>query len=129
MKAVRSRNRVLRALLLILGLPALSLRGQYPMEPALVEAGPKDLASSKISMVTSAHPFATYAGLEMLKRGGNAMDAAIAATMVVAVLDAGLTSLGGGAQLTYYQAKTKKTIVIPRRQSSSILSPIPFVKM
>jgi gamma-glutamyltranspeptidase/glutathione hydrolase len=87
-------------------------QGKYPMEPALVEAGIKELASSKVSMVTSAHPFATNAGLEMLRRGGNAMDAAIAATMVVAVLDAGLTSLGGGAQLTYYQAKTKKTAVI-----------------
>jgi gamma-glutamyltranspeptidase/glutathione hydrolase len=97
------------SLLLISGF---SVFGQYPMEPAMIDSGPKDLASSKISMVTTAHPFATNAGLEMLKRGGNAMDAAIAATMVVAVLDAGLTSLGGGAQLTYYQAKTKTTIVI-----------------
>jgi gamma-glutamyltranspeptidase/glutathione hydrolase len=85
---------------------------KYPLEPALVDAGIKELATSKLSMVTTAHPFATNAGLEMLRRGGNAMDAAIAATMVVAVLDAGLTSLGGGAQLTYYQAKTNTTIVI-----------------
>ena len=36
-------------------------QGKYPMEPALVEAGIKELASSKVSMVTSAHPFATNA--------------------------------------------------------------------
>ena len=80
---------------------------KYPMQPALVEPGPKELASSRVSMVSAAHPFATQAGLEMLRRGGNAMDATIAATMVTAVLDVGLSTFGGGGELTYYDANSK----------------------
>jgi gamma-glutamyltranspeptidase/glutathione hydrolase len=92
--------------------PSAAAQVKYPMDPVLVEPGPKELVSNEVSMVTAAHPFATYAGLEMLRRGGNAMDAAISATMVTAVLDAGLTSLAGGGQLTYYDAKSKKTTVL-----------------
>lgn len=84
----------------------------YPVKPDFIEAGLKDLATSRVSMVTTAHPFATEVGLRMLRRGGNAMDAAIAATMVVAVLDTGLTSLAGGGQLTYFDAKSQKTVVL-----------------
>lgn len=85
---------------------------KYPMQPALVEPGPKELASSRVSMVSAAHPLATQAGLEMLRRGGNAMDATIAATMVTAVLDVGLSTFGGGGELTYYDAKAKRSIAI-----------------
>ena len=63
-------------------------------------------------MVTTAHPFATHAGLAMLREGGNAVDAAVAATMVAAVLDTGKTSFAGGGELTYYSASTGKTVVI-----------------
>lgn len=85
---------------------------RYPMEPVFVEPGLRDLAQSRTSMVTTPHPFATAAGLEMLRQGGNAVDAAVASAMVVAVIDTGLTSLAGGGELTFYNAKTKKTTVI-----------------
>jgi gamma-glutamyltranspeptidase / glutathione hydrolase len=84
----------------------------YPMEPVYLEPGPRELVSSSVSMVTSAHPFATQAGLEMLRRGGNALDAAIASSMVLAVLDTGLTSFAGGGELSYYDAKARKTIAL-----------------
>jgi gamma-glutamyltranspeptidase/glutathione hydrolase len=89
-----------------------SPQAKDPAEPVLLEPGLRELASSRLSMVSTPHPYATKAGLEMLKRGGNAMDATIAATMVLSVLDTGLTSFAGGGQLTYYDAKTKKTVVI-----------------
>lgn len=85
---------------------------RYPMEPIFVEPGLRELAQSRTSMVTTPHPFATEAGLEMLRQGGNAVDAAVASAMVVAVIDTGLTSLAGGGELTFYNAKTKKTTVI-----------------
>jgi len=96
----------------IFGLPGQSAKkSQYPMEPVFIEAGPKELASSRDSMISSSHPFATKAGLEMLRRGGNAVDAAVAATLVMGVTE-GNTSLAGGGVLTYYDAKTGKTTVI-----------------
>jgi gamma-glutamyltranspeptidase / glutathione hydrolase len=87
-------------------------QARYPQEPVLIEPGLQELASSPVSMVTTAHPFATGAGLEMLRRGGNAIDAAVAAAMVLAVVDTGLTSFAGGGELTFYEATTKKTITL-----------------
>jgi gamma-glutamyltranspeptidase/glutathione hydrolase len=114
MKKMFLSNSFVAVSLLALGFSALrsATPSKYPMEPVFLEPGLQELVTSRLSMVSSAHPFATEAGLEMLRRGGNAMDAAIAATMVTGVMDVGLTQFGGGGQLTYYDAKTKKTLVI-----------------
>lgn len=87
-------------------------QSRFPTEPVFLEPKLKPLAQNSHSMVSSAHPFATFAGQEMLRRGGNAMDAAVAAMLVTGVVDTGLTSLAGGGVLTYYDAKTKRAIAI-----------------
>ena len=103
--------------LLILVYPML-LSGSHPgqegnaLQPVMIEPGLQELASNSVSMVTTAHQFATGAGLEMLRRGGNAIDAGVAAALVLSVVDTGLTSFAGGGELTFYQAKTKKTITL-----------------
>jgi gamma-glutamyltranspeptidase/glutathione hydrolase len=56
--------------------------------------------------ITTASSYATQAGLEVLKRGGNAIDAAVAAAFVLAVAHPQAGNLGGGGFLLYYDART-----------------------
>ena len=57
-------------------------------------------------MVAAAHPLASEAGLEMLRDGGSAADAAIAAQMVLSLVEPQSSGIGGGGFLLHYNAKS-----------------------
>jgi gamma-glutamyltranspeptidase/glutathione hydrolase len=57
-------------------------------------------------MVASAHPWATLAGLETLKAGGTAADAAIATNAVLAVTQPNMCGIGGDIFVLYHEAAT-----------------------
>ena len=57
-------------------------------------------------MVTAANPLAVEAGYDILKAGGNAVDAAIATQMVLNLVEPQSSGIGGGAFLLYYDAAT-----------------------
>jgi gamma-glutamyltranspeptidase/glutathione hydrolase len=65
------------------------------------------------SQVTATHaaiatssPAATQIGLRVMRDGGNAIDAAVAVSFALAVLEPKSTGLGGGGFLTYFDAET-----------------------
>lgn len=66
--------------------------------------------------VSSAHPLATQAGLEILAHGGNAFDAAVAISAALAVVEPYHSGLGGGGFWLLHQADTKKNIFIDGRE-------------
>ena len=58
-------------------------------------------------MAVTNNPLATDAAYDVLKNGGNAIDAAIAAQMVLTLVEPQSSGIGGGAFLLYYDAETK----------------------
>ncbi|MFW7377959.1 MAG: gamma-glutamyltransferase [Oligoflexus sp.] len=74
------------------------------------ERDPKELvARSNKAMVVTAHPLASAAGLEVLRKGGNAVDAMAAASFAVSVVRPQSTGIGGGGFMLLYDPKLKKT--------------------
>ncbi|KAI9489640.1 nucleophile aminohydrolase [Zychaea mexicana] len=59
-------------------------------------------------MVASSQPLATQAGIDILKKGGNAADAAIAVSAALGVTEPASTGIGGDAVYMFYNARTRK---------------------
>lgn len=69
------------------------------------------------AVVVSAHPLASDAGLQILKQGGNAIDAAIATQLTLAVVYPGAGNLGGGGFMVAF-FKGGKTIALDYREAA-----------
>lgn len=77
------------------------------------DSGPIDrVAPSPVAategFVSSAHPLATEAGLEVLARGGSAIDAAIAVQAMLGLAEPQSSGLAGGAVVLHYDARTRR---------------------
>jgi gamma-glutamyltranspeptidase/glutathione hydrolase len=76
---------------------------------ALAAASPAFAGSvvvAKHAALATASPYATQIGLDILKRGGNAIDAAVAVAFALAVAHPQSGNIGGGGFLVYYEAST-----------------------
>ncbi|KAL6712289.1 hypothetical protein ACN47E_000166 [Coniothyrium glycines] len=71
-------------------------------------ASRRSVVHSTKGVVSCTQPLASAAGIEILKKGGNAADAAVAVAAAINVTEPGSTGIGGDMFCLYYDAKTKK---------------------
>ncbi len=77
---------------------------------------------AKKGMVVTGEPIAARAALDVLKRGGNAVDAAVTAGFVMAVTLPQAGNIGGGGFMLVYSVKEKKVIAIDYREKAPKLA-------
>lgn len=85
-----------------------------PVEAAATEAAAWD----KGAMVAAADPRAVEAGLEVLRRGGHAVDAAIAVHAVLGLVEPQSSGLGGGAFMLVYERESGQITVFDGRETA-----------
>ena len=71
-------------------------------------------------MVVAAHPLAAEAGREILRQGGNAVDAAIATALVLNLVEPQSSGVGGGGFLVYYAAAHRELVTIDGRETAPL---------
>ncbi|MBK8816958.1 MAG: gamma-glutamyltransferase [Methylococcaceae bacterium] len=70
--------------------------------------------------IASAHPLATDAGFEIMDKGGNVFDAAVAISAVLAVVEPASSGLGGGGYWLLHRSKDYSDIVIDGREKAPL---------
>src|ERR1700716_1116253 len=78
-------------------------------------------------MVVSAQHLATMVGVDVLKRGGNAVDAAVAVGYTLAVVYPAAGNLGGGGFMTLQLADGRKTFIDFREKAPLAATPNMFL--
>ncbi|MEJ0028029.1 MAG: gamma-glutamyltransferase [Rhizomicrobium sp.] len=73
---------------------------------------------AKHHMIAAANPLAAEAGRQILRQGGSAVDATIAAQMVLTLVEPESSGIGGGAFLMLYDPKTKRTLSFDGRETA-----------
>jgi len=104
---IRFARRAASAALLVLCAPFALAQSGLATQAASGYAA-KDSASARRHMVVAASPLAVEAGLEMLRAGGSALDAAIAVQMVLGLVEPQSSGIGGGAFLLHWSQRERR---------------------
>ena len=72
----------------------------------------RSMISARRGMVGASNPLAAQAGLNILRQGGNAADAAIATSAVMNITEPGACGIGGDCFALFFDAKTKKVTAL-----------------
>ena len=114
-KAIISKTVISKTAIATIALVALLFSGCQQTPPTL--STPQPLAQPAIA---SAHPLATKAGMEILAKGGNAFDAAIAVASVLGVVEPYSAGIGGGGFWLLHRASDGKEVMIDAREKAPL---------
>lgn len=81
-------------------------------DPSTASGPPRDLLMAQRGVVASANVYASEAGLDVMRRGGNAVDAAVAAAAVLTVVESRNGHLGGDTFMQISLASERKVVAI-----------------
>jgi gamma-glutamyltranspeptidase/glutathione hydrolase len=119
MTALRS---ILLALFTLLAMPSAAVaQGSLPPQPEMATAwgwAARTAVIAKSQMVTAANPLAVDAGLDVLREGGSAADAAIAVQLVLNLVEPQSSGIGGGGFALHWNAAARKLETYDGRETA-----------
>jgi gamma-glutamyltranspeptidase/glutathione hydrolase len=121
--AIRSTSASLVRWSALVGLALLAVVGHLWL-PTALDAAPAESAGG---MVATVHPLATKAAVRVLRQGGNAVDAAVAAGLTLGVVDTANSGIGGGCLMLIRRADGQLLAVDGRETAPALASRDMFV--
>src|SRR5207302_6975735 len=115
----KSRSLSLAAAILLASCATAPPPAALPPAPAVSFAeAPETIGLARHAMVAAAEPLAVKAGVAVLKRGGTAVDAAVAVQAVLGLVEPQSSGVGGGAFMVFYDARTRQLTAYNGRETA-----------